>query len=93
MSSNSTIILPTAEADRKAIMTAMIELDGSMTRAAAEKDYQKQTIKELSDKNQIDKKYLTKFARLYHKQSFQDQLGENEDFEALVITLVPSAVE
>lgn len=89
----SNIIVPSNPADQKAIMSAMIEIDGAMIRIAAEKDYIKSSIADLADKFQLDKKYLNKFARLYHKQAFQDNLAEADDFEALVATLVPSAVE
>ncbi len=89
----SNIILPSNPADIKAIMNAMIEIDGAMIRAQAEKDYIKESIKDLADKFQLDKKHLSKFARAYHKQQFKDQLNEAEDYEALVATLVPSAVE
>lgn len=93
MTQQQTIVLPTNPADRKAIMDAIIELDGSMTRMDAERDYIKETIKDLADKHQLPKKLLSKFARDYHKQQFRESIGTNEDYEALVATLIPSVVE
>lgn len=93
MANQDPVILPSNPADRQKIMNKMIEIDGAMNRIAAERDLIKATIKDLSQEFQLPGKFLNKFARDYHKQKFQETLGENEEYENLVAALVPSAVE
>ena len=79
----STIIIPSSPADRKIIKDAMTELSNSMVRIESEKNFIKEAIEELNDKVGIDKKYLNKLARVYHKQTLAQVTGEMEDLEAL----------
>ena len=61
------IIIPSSPADRKTIKDAMTEISNSMVRIESEKAFIKEAIEELNDKVDIDKKYLNKLARVYHK--------------------------
>ena len=70
-------------ADRKTIKDAMVEFSNSATRAEAEKDLQKNIIDDLSDKVDIEKKYLNKLAAMYHKQNFAQFQQEKEEIEEL----------
>jgi CBS-domain-containing membrane protein len=54
-----------------------------MVRIDSEKAYIKEAIEVLNDKVDIDKKYLNKLARVYHKQTLAQVTGEMEDLEAL----------
>ena len=68
---------------RQAIMGALQEYSNSCTRAAAEKDLQKNIVADLSDKVGIDKKFLNKLATMYHNQNFQQFQQEREEIEEL----------
>lgn len=69
--------------DRKKFKGAIEEISNSMYRIAAEKDLIKETVNDLSDNFKIQKKIINKIAKTYHKQSFQVELQEQEDFESL----------
>ena len=77
------IIIPSSPNDRKTIKDAMTEISNSMVRIDSEKAYIKEAIEVLNDKVDIDKKYLNKLARVYHKQTLAQVTGEMEDLEAL----------
>lgn len=68
---------------RKTILDAMKEWSNSATRIDAEKDLQKTLIDDLSDKVDIEKKYLNKLAAMYHKQNFAQFQQEREEIEEL----------
>ena len=68
---------------RKTILDAIKEWSNSATRIDAEKDLQKTLIDDLSDKVDIEKKYLNKLAAMYHKQNFAQFQQEREEIEEL----------
>lgn len=74
--------------DRKKIKDAMEEISNSMLRIAAEKDFIKEAIAELHDQHKISKKILNKMARTYHKQNFQNEQQDHEEFETLYTEVV-----
>lgn len=63
------------------------ELSNSMTRADAERDYQKEAIKETAEKYGLEKKHLRKVAKVYHKNTFANEQADHEDFEELYNTM------
>jgi hypothetical protein len=69
--------------DREVILNAMKEWSNSATRAAAEKDLQKNIITDLADKVDVEKKYLNKLATMYHNQNFAQFQQEREEIEEL----------
>lgn len=77
-------------ADRKKIKDALQEISNAMTRIAAERDFIKETVKEVSSNFQLPKKHINKMARIYHKQNFQITQQETEELESLYITIVDS---
>lgn len=79
--------------DRKKIREALREISNSMTRIDAEKDLIKAVISDLSDQYQLPKKAFNKMARVYHKQTFNQEQQEFSEFETLYeeITLLKSA--
>lgn len=79
----SNIIIPSSPADRQTIKDAMTEISNSMVRIEGEKAFIKEVVDELSDKVDIEKKYLNKLARVYHKQTLAQVSAEMEDLEAL----------
>lgn len=72
-----------SDQDKKDFHKVVVEMSNSMTRIEGERDYIKEAVKELSDKYQIPKKTVSKIAKTYHKQNFQQAVSENEEFEEL----------
>lgn len=69
--------------DREVILSALKEWSNSAVRVEAEKDLQKNIIDDLSDKVDIEKKYLNKLATMFHKQNFAQFQQEREEIEEL----------
>jgi hypothetical protein len=83
-------------ADRKTIRDALQEISNSMTRIEAERDYIKESIKEITDKYPvISKKVFRKMIKVYHAQTFSQEVEEHEEFENLyeTITTTPASVD
>ena len=74
--------------DRAKIKKMLAEISGSMTRVEAERDYIKESVKEMSAEFQLSKKTLNKMARVYHKQNFNEEVASHEEFEDLYETIV-----
>lgn len=77
-------------ADRAKIKKMLGEISNSMTRIAAERDLIKETISELSKEFELPKKYLNRMAKVYHKQNFQIEQANHEEFEDLYVSIVES---
>lgn len=63
------INMPSDPAAIKMIKDTCLEISASMTRTEGEKTLQKEAIAELAEKVDIPKSYLSKIARLYHRQN------------------------
>lgn len=74
--------------DRDVILKALKEWSNSAVRVEAEKDLQKSIIEDLSDKVDIEKKYLNKLATMYHKQTFAQFQQEREEIEELYESII-----
>jgi hypothetical protein len=72
-------------ADRKKIKDALQEISNSMTRMEAERDLIKEIKSDLFDdyKETLTRKQISKMARVYHKQNFQEEVNDHEQFEHL----------
>ena len=81
------IIIPTADSDKQRMKGAMDEISNAYTRIEAEKDFIKEAIISLEDDVGIPKKYLSKMARMYHKNNVNEVVAEIEDIEALLETI------
>lgn len=69
--------------DRKKIREAMQEASNSLLRVEAEKDLLKNIIVDLNDAYKIPKKTLSKMIKVYHKNNFQEEVAEADEFEVL----------
>lgn len=69
--------------DRKKLLNAIKEIDNSMTRVAAERDFQKDAITTIADDLDLEKKYVRKLASIYHKQNFAQVQADQEEVETL----------
>lgn len=80
-------------AEREQLRGAINELNDSMTRAAAEKELQKNTIDTLCDKLDLDKKLVRRLAKTYFRANFSQESEEYKTFEefyTLLNTTIPT---
>lgn len=76
-----------AEDDLKSIKDSLKEISNEMSIM----DQHKQAIKDIKDAlydaHKIPKKVINRMAKTYHKQSFQEEVTEDNEFEALYVGL------
>ena len=65
--------------DRKKLLSAIKEIDNSMVRVAAERDFQKDAITAVADELELEKKYVRKLASIYNKQNMSQVQQETEE--------------
>ena len=75
-------------ADRDKIKKLLVEISGSMTRMEAERDLVRETIKDMSKQFNLPVKTLNRMAKVYHKQNYNQEVAEHEEFEELYETIV-----
>ena len=79
--------IPSSPADRKAILDCMKEISGSMTRTEGEREFIRESIKDICEKYNLSKKTFRRMAKVYHKQNFSLELEEHEEFETMYQTI------
>lgn len=79
--------------DRKKLKNAIMEINDSMTRVAAEADLQKDVLNNISDDLGLDTKFVKRLARTYYKSSFNVEVEENKKFEEFYSTLLTAHQE
>ena len=72
-----------SQADKTNLKKMFNELNDSSIRIEAERDLQKDTIKAISDKYNIDKKLIRKVAKTYYNLSFAQEQEVQKQFEEL----------
>lgn len=89
----SNVVLPSNPEDRKRIKDALQEISDSYTRIEGERDAIKDVINFINEEFELPKKYISKMARVFHKQTFDKEVGEAEDFAALYETITGQTTE
>ena len=79
------------DADKKKIKDALSEISNSLTRCEAERDFVKEVLLDIHEQFKIPKKTLSKMAKVYHKQNFNEEVALNDEFETLYQTLTNEA--
>ena len=74
--------------DRDKIKKMLAEISGSMTRMEAERDLVRETVKDMSKQFNLPVKTLNRMAKVYHKQNYNQEVAEHEEFEELYETIV-----
>lgn len=69
------------EQQKKELKDAIRQMNDSMTRMAAERDFQKEALKEISDKTGVNKKIIRRMAKVYYKSNYAEEQEENRQFE------------
>jgi hypothetical protein len=69
----------------KSIRDALSEISNEMTIIDSHKEAIKDVIDALHDNFKIPKKVFRRMAKTHHKQSFQEEVTEDNEFEALYL--------
>lgn len=78
---------------KQQLKKAIQELNDSMTRAAAERELQKEGIGDISQKLGLDKKLVRRLAKTYFKANFNQESEENKMFEEFYAVVISSKSE
>lgn len=77
-----------SQTDKDKLKGVIKELNDSMTRVAAEKDFQKEAITKVCEELGLDKKLIRRMAKTYFKANFNDEVEENNTFEDFYTTIM-----
>jgi len=72
-----------SDADKKRLKDAVMEMNDSMTRTAAERDLQKEILNRMNDQLGVDKKLLRRMAKVYFKSNYSQEQEDNRNFEEM----------
>ena len=82
--------IPSNPADRKEILDCMKEISNSMTRMEGEREFIREAIKDICEKQELSKKTFRRMAKVYHKQNYNKEIEEHEEFESMYETITNS---
>jgi S-adenosylmethionine synthetase len=85
-------VINTPEA-KKRINQKLQEISNSFTRIEAEKDLVKTIVGDIAEEFQIEKKFVNKMARTFHKDSFATEAKEKTEFEIIYETVTGQSAE
>jgi predicted solute-binding protein len=69
------------EGEKKQVRDAVLEMNDSMTRVAAERDLQKEILNRIAEELGLDKKLVRRMAKVYFKSNYMEEVEENKNFE------------
>lgn len=69
------------DSQKNELKNAIREMNDSMTRAAAERDFQKETLNSISDKTGVNKKIIRRMAKVYFRSNYAEEQEDNRQFE------------
>ncbi len=76
------------EEERTRLVKALKDASDSRTRVEAEGEFAREVVKKIADDLKLTKKLVNKLAKVYHKQNFDEEVAEHEQFELLYKTVV-----
>lgn len=79
--------------EKKKLKNTILELNDSMTRAAAEKELQKQAIDEIFDQLGVDKKIVRRMAKVYYKANYNTETEEENMFRDFYEGVIKDTVQ
>jgi hypothetical protein len=88
MTTEMGVTIPSNPQDRAAIKAVMRDISDAMTMIEAKREFIKEELKALAEKYEMPVKLLRKMARAYHRQTFEKEKQEMEDFEALYESII-----
>ena len=78
--------------DRKKLMNGIKEISNCFTRIEGERELIKEVIADLAENFDLTKPVLRKIARTYHKQNFNEETAQFEEFTELYEQVVNGPV-
>lgn len=78
---------------RKQIKKAILEMNDSLTRIAAERDLQKEILTKLEEDLGVEKKKVRKLAKSYYNGDFRMVKEENQQFEEAYQLIIDGSTE
>jgi hypothetical protein len=75
-------------ADRDKLLGVLKELSASMARVQGERSFMKEATADICEQLQIPKKLVSRMAKVYHKQNYDEEVATHEQFETLYETVV-----
>lgn len=75
-------------ADREKLLKIIRECSNSMTRIAAEREYIKEAVADVSKQLQLPKPIIKKMIKVYFKQNYDEEIAVHEQFETLYESVV-----
>ncbi len=82
------IVVPSTPADLKVIRDAVVEANDSLIRIASERELIKDIVANLAEKYEgLPKRYINRMIKTYHKNSFDKESTEMDDFETLYVAV------
>lgn len=76
-----------SEADLKGIKDALSEISNEMTIIEGHKEAIGDIVDAIYDKYKLPKKVINRLAKTYHKQTFQEEVQLDNEFEAIYVGL------
>jgi 16S rRNA C967 or C1407 C5-methylase (RsmB/RsmF family) len=74
-----------SEDDLKAIKNSISEMSNEMSIIEGHKEAIKDIVDAVYDKYKLPKKIINRLAKAYHKQSFQEEVQLDNEFEAIYV--------
>lgn len=78
---------------KQTLKKAIQELNDSLTKVAAEREFQSETIKEVASQLNLDKKLVRRLAKTYFKANFNTESEDNKVFEEFYTMLMTAMVK
>jgi hypothetical protein len=75
---------------KKDLKNKFVELSNSMTRIEAERDHMKAIYQDLKEQFEIHPKIARYLAKAYHKQTYQEMVAEQEEFQETYSEVFPT---
>ena len=75
-------------ADRDKLLNVIRECSGSMTRMDGEKDFVRESIKNICKELDLPKRLVQRMVKVYHKQNYDEEVAVHEQFETLYQSVV-----
>lgn len=73
--------------ERGKLLTAVKEVSNSLARAEGEKEFVRETQKKIAEELKLPKKMVAKLVKVYHKQNFDQEVAEQEQFQNLYLKI------
>lgn len=74
--------------EKEIIQKAITDMVDSMTRVSAERDLQKETVRQIKETTTVTPKVFRKMARTAFNANFSEEVAVHEEFEELYIQLM-----